>query len=203
MTAFCKARLDPDPRLEPLHGILRGTAIARTADAELLARQIVEQGRQEAQQLLAAARDEARQAVHQAQAQVLEQAMRLQQGMDAAMADFLGQAQEMVAELAATLYDQLVLETTARDKVTAGCRRLLREAPPKLVNAVLRLHPQDMPAPPGLPWPCESDDRLQPGTCRLEADSGEWRADFTAAAAALRQALAGLPGMAPGTSASA
>jgi vacuolar-type H+-ATPase subunit H len=100
MTAFCKARLDADPRLAPVHGILRGAAIERTADAELLARQIVEQGRQEAQQLLAAAGDEARQAVHEAQAQVLEQAMRLQQGMDAAMAGFLEQAQEMVAELA-------------------------------------------------------------------------------------------------------
>ncbi|SFF95763.1 Flagellar biosynthesis/type III secretory pathway protein FliH [Duganella sp. CF458] len=195
MTGFCKARLDADPRLQPLHGILRGDAIERTADAHVLAGQIVEQGRQEAQQLLAAAREEARLAVHEAQARVLEQAMRLQQGMDAAMAELLEQAQHVVAELAGVLYDRLVLETTAQEKVAAGCRRLLREAPPKLVNAVLRLHPQDMPPPPGLPWPCEGDDRLEPGTCKLEADSGEWRADFSAAAAALRQALASLPGM--------
>lgn len=197
MSAFCIARLEADPRLLPVHGILRGAGVERTADAQLLAGQIVEQGRQEAQQLLAAAREEARQAVHEAQARVLEQGMQLQQAMDAAMAEFLDQAQDMVAELAGTLYDQLVLETTAREKVAAGCRRLLRDAPPKLVNAVLRLHPQDMPPPQGLPWPCESDDRLEPGTCKLEADSGEWRADFTAAAAALRQALAGLPGMRP------
>ncbi|KRB99101.1 HrpE/YscL family type III secretion apparatus protein [Duganella sp. Root198D2] len=195
MTGFCKARLDADPRLQPAHGILRGGAIERTADAHVLAGQIVEQGRQEAQQLLAAAQEEARQAVHEAQVGVLEQAMRLQQGMDAAMAEFVDQAQHMVAELAGALYDRLLLETTAREKAAAGCRRLLREAPPKLVNAVLRLHPQDMPPPHGLPWPCESDDRLEPGTCRLEADNGEWRADFTAAAAALRQALANLPGV--------
>lgn len=195
MSAFCIARLGADPRLLPVHGVLRGTAIERTADAELLAGQIVEQGRIEAQQLLATAREEALQAVHEAQADVLAQGMQLQQGMDAAMAAFMEQAQDMVAQLAGVLYDRLLLETSSQEKIAAACRRLLREAPPKLVNAVLRLHPQDMPPPPGLPWPCEADDKLEPGTCRLEADSGEWRADFTAAAAALRQALAGLPGM--------
>ena len=195
MTGFCKARLEVDPRLQAVHGILRGAGIGRTADAHVLAGQIVEQGRQQAQQLLLEAREEARLAVQEAQARVLEQAMLLQQGMDAAMAEFLEQAQDMVAELAGALYDRLVLETTEREKLAAGCRRLLHEAPPKLVNAVLRLHPRDMPPPPGLPWTCESDDRLEPGTCRLEADSGEWRADFTAAAAALRQSLASLPGM--------
>ncbi|KQZ44734.1 HrpE/YscL family type III secretion apparatus protein [Duganella sp. Root1480D1] len=195
MTAFCVARLEADPRLLPVHGILRGAAMERTADAQLLAGQIVEQGRREAEQLLALAREEARQAVHEAEARVIERGMQLQQGMDAAMASFMEQAQDMVAELAGALYDRLVLETTAQEKIAAGCRRLLREAPPKLVNAVLRLHPQDMPPPAGLPWPCEADDRLAPGTCKLEADSGEWRADFAAAATALRQALAALPGM--------
>ncbi|MGW8393176.1 FliH/SctL family protein [Pseudoduganella sp. HUAS MS19] len=195
MTAFCVARIEADPRLLPLHGILRGAALERTADAQLLAGQIIAQGRHEAEQLLAAAREEARLAVHEAQARVLGQGMQLQQGMEAVMAAFQEQAQDMVAELAATLYERLVLETTAQERIAAACRRLLQEAPPKLLNAVLRLHPQDMPAPQGLPWPCESDPSLEPGTCRLEADSGQWRADFTAAAAALRQALAGLPAM--------
>lgn len=87
MTGFCKARLEVDPRLQAVHGILRGAGVGRTADAHVLAGQIVEQGRQQAQQLLLEAQEEARLAVREAQARVLEQAMLLQQGMDAAMAE--------------------------------------------------------------------------------------------------------------------
>jgi flagellar biosynthesis/type III secretory pathway protein FliH len=199
MTAFCIERLDADPRLLAAHGVLHAATRTRTADAQLLAGRIVEQGRAEAAQLLAAAGDQARQAVHAAQAQVLEQGMLLQQGLEAAMAELLEHAPDIVAGLAGTLYDRLVLQTTGQERIAAACRRLLSEAPPKLVNAVLRLHPQDMPPPEGLPWPCQVDAGLEPGSCRLEADSGEWRADFSAAAAALRQALASLPA-APATS---
>jgi len=203
MTEFCIERLDADPRLLPVHGVLHAAARERTADAHRLAGQIVEQAHSDAQQILDAAAHEAQHAVHEAQARVLEQAMALQRGMDDAMAALLEQAQDMVAELAGTLYERLVLETAPQQKVAAMCRRLLREAPPKLVNAVLRLHPQDMPAPDGLPWPCQADAGLEPGSCRLEADSGEWHAGFDAAAAALRQALALLPARTKGDGAQA
>lgn len=193
MTEFCFERLQADPRLLPVHGVLHASARERTADAHQLAGQIVAQARRDAQQILDAAAQEAQHTVHEAQARVLAQAMALQQGMDDAMAALLEQAHDIVAELAGTLYERLVLETAPQQKVAAMCRRLLREAPPKLVNAVLRLHPQDMPAPDGLPWPCQADAGLEPGSCRLEADSGEWRAEFDAAAAALQQALAVLP----------
>lgn len=193
MKAFCVARMSTDRRLLPSHGVLHAATREMTADAQLLATRIVEQGRAEAAQLLAEAQVQARQAVQAAETRVLEQSIQLQQGMEAAMADLLEQAQDIVLRLAAELYDRLVLETTPQEKIAAACRRLLREAPPKLVNTVLRLHPGDMPPPDGTPWPCEADPALAPGCCRLEADSGEWRADFNAAAASLRQALATLP----------
>ncbi|MBB3121932.1 FliH/SctL family protein [Pseudoduganella violacea] len=193
MKAFCAARMSTDPRLLPSHGVLHASTREMTADAQLLAERIVEQGRAEAAQLLAEAQVQARHAVQAAETRVLEQGVQLQQGMEAAMADLLEQAQDIVLRLAAELYDRLMLETAPQEKIAAACRRLLREAPPKLVNAVLRLHPGDMPAPDGTPWPCKADPELAPGCCRLEADSGEWRADFNAAAASLRQALAVLP----------
>ncbi|WP_028100968.1 FliH/SctL family protein [Pseudoduganella violaceinigra] len=193
MNGFCAGRVSVDPDLLSQHGVLHAAAMKRTADAHVLAERIVEQGREDAERLLTEARSAAQQAVFDAESRVLEQGMLLQQGMDAAMAGLLEQAQDIVAGLAGTLYDRLLLQTTDGEKIAAACRHLLREAPPKLVNALLRLHPADMPPPDGLPWPCEADPALEPGSCKLEAGSGEWRVDLSAAASALRQALAALP----------
>jgi flagellar biosynthesis/type III secretory pathway protein FliH len=121
------------------------------------------------------------------QAQVLAEGAALLDGLRAAAAGLAEQAEDIVTVMAGQLFERLMLETTAQQRLAASYRRLLLEAPPRLVNAVLRLHPDELALVEGCEWPVKADPALAPGACRLEADSGQWRADFHAAAAALSQ----------------
>lgn len=189
MSQFCVVRLAPDARLRPEHGVLSAAVLELTAQAQLLARQIVQQAEAEREALLAEARAQAQLAVRESEARVLQEGEQLLQGLRQAMQDLLGGAEDIVTGLARQLYERLVFETTPAERIAAAYRRVLEEAPPKLVNAVLRLHPADMPLLAEVAWDCKADARLAPGTCRLEADSGEWQADFSAAVAALTLAF--------------
>ncbi|QGZ42145.1 flagellar biosynthesis/type III secretory pathway protein FliH [Pseudoduganella flava] len=189
MSAFCVARIALDPALLPEHGVLRAADLRHTADAQALAERIVADAHRERDALLAAARDEAARLAEAAQAQVLRDADALLAGLRTALERLYDGAEDIVAGLAGTLFERLVLETPPAERVAASYRRVLREAPPKLANAVLRLHPDDVVLAGGWQWPVQPDPDLATGACRLEADSGQWHADFTAAAAALAQAF--------------
>lgn len=189
MTTFCVARLVPAPDLLASDGVLRAASMGATADAQALAGRIVAAAQAERAALLATAAEEARLALAQAQAQVLAEGTALLEGLRAAAQDLSGRAEDIVTELARQLYERLVLETAPRERLAASYRRVLQEAPPRLVNAVLRLHPDELSLAEGWEWPVKADAALPRGACRLEADSGQWRADFTAAASALSDAL--------------
>lgn len=194
MTTFCVARLAPTPDLLATHGVLRAADLGATAEAHALAARIVAEAEAERGAILAAAAEEARLALASAQARVLAEGTALLDGLRAATDDVCGRAEDIVTGLAQQLFERLVLETPPRERVAASYRRLLHEAPPKLVNAVLRLHPDELAYAAGWEWPVKADAALPRGACRLEADSGQWRADFGAAASALSDALSELKG---------
>ena len=194
MTTFCVARLAPAPDLLAADGVLRAADMGATGDAHALAARIVANAEAERSAMLAATAEEARLALASAQAQVLAEGTALLDGLRAATDDVCKRAGDIVTDLALQLFERLVLETPPRERVAASYRRLLQEAPPKLVNAVLRLHPDELAYAEGWEWPVKADAALPPGACRLEADSGQWRADFGAAASALLDALSELKG---------
>lgn len=194
MTTFCVARLAPGPDLLATDGVLRAADMGTTADAHALAERILAQAETERGVMLAAAAEEARLALASAQARVLAEGTALLGGLRAATEDLCERAEDIVTGLALQLFERLVLETPPRERVAASYRRLLQEAPPKLVNAVLCLHPDELAYGEGWDWPVKADATLPPGACRLEADSGQWRADFGAAAGALSAALSELKG---------
>ena len=189
MTPFCVTRLEPAPGLLASDGIFRAADLGTTADAEALAGRIVDEAHAERVAVLAAAEEESRLLATAAQAQVLAEGSALLDGLRTAADELAARAEDIVTGLALQLFDRLVLDTTPQQRVAASYRRLLIEAPPRLVNAVLRMHPDEMALAEGWEWPLKADAALPPGACRLEADSGEWRADFHAAAASLSQAM--------------
>lgn len=190
MNDFCVASITTDTLLRTEHGVWRSDALTLTRDAHAAASQILHDARREAEQLRLRAADEARAAVRDAEHQALARAAALLQLLEQRHATLLDGAQAMVVDLALALFDRALADTTPRERLEACCRRLRQEAPRSLGQPVLYLHPDDSDlAPPDPVWECKTDATLPRGACRLEADGGEWRADFTAGATALRAAL--------------
>ncbi|RJF96872.1 flagellar biosynthesis/type III secretory pathway protein [Noviherbaspirillum cavernae] len=190
MTAFCLDTITQDDSLRPDHGVLRIAAFAVTADAREAAQRIRDSAQADADALLRDARMEAARLVQEAETQTLQRADALIKALEQANATFLQQAEDLIIELAKGLFDRLVLEATPREKLEAALKRILQEAPPKLVDPMLRVHPDDAELLPEVEWEVKVDASLMPGSCRLEAASGEWCADFGAAIAALTSAFA-------------
>lgn len=151
---------------------------------------ILLKARTEAQQILAAARAQAQQLTATEQKRVIAQASELLRSLEQANDAILERAEDIVVGLAQTLYDRLVMDTTPRERIDASLRRVLQEAPPKLVEALLRVHPQDAALLPEVDWPVKADVTLAPGSCRLEASNGQWCANFDAAVQAVKTAFA-------------
>lgn len=190
MNDFCVASITTDTLLRSEHGLWRSDALTLTRDARAAATRILEQARREAEQLRLRAADEARAAVRDAEHQALTRAAAQLQLLEQRHATLLDGAQAMVIDLALALFDRALADTTPRERLEACCRRLLQEAPRSPGQPVLYLHPDDSDlALPDPAWERKTDATLARGACRLEADGGEWRADFTAGAAALRAAF--------------
>jgi len=189
MTTFCVAQLSPPHDLLATDGVLRAADLGATFEAHALAARIVAEAQAERAAMLAAAAQESQQSMAAAQAQVLAEGAALLDALRAAADGLSERAEDIVTGLALQLFDRLILDTTPQQRVAASYRRLLQEAPPRLVNAVLRMHPDELALAEGWEWPVKADATLLPGACRLEADSGQWRADFHAAAESLSRAF--------------
>ena len=190
MTDFCVDVLSPENTLRPRHGILRVAAMVVTSDAGDAADLILRNAQAQADELLARARDEACQAVRIAEQETIVHAARLLQALKNAQATFLNRSQDMVIDLAQGLFDRLVLDLTPRKRLEAALKRVLREAPPRLVLPLLHVHPDDLSLLPTVEWDVTADASLQRGMCRLEASNGQWCVDFNAGVAALKAGLA-------------
>lgn len=190
MPPFCVDRLVPERSLRPEYGILRERALRVTSDARCAAAAIVQQAESEASRLLQEARDAAQAIERDAERQVLQRADELLRGLARAEEALLERVQPLVVELAKTLFDRLVDECTPRERVAASLKRIVAEAPPKLADAVLRVHPEDAGLAAAPEWEIKPDPAIGRGACKLEASAGEWHAAFDAAAAAVRDAFA-------------
>jgi flagellar biosynthesis/type III secretory pathway protein FliH len=190
MSAFCVDTITHEANLRPEHGVLRDASLAVTSDARLAANRIVESARAEAHMLLQQAHAEAQRLAQEAEQQTLQRADQLLKALEHANATFLLRAQDTIVELATGLFDRLMMDATPRERIEAALRRVLHEAPPKLVEPLLRVHPDDAELVPAVEWAVKPDPSLTRGTCRLEASDGEWCADFSAAILALKSAFA-------------
>jgi len=178
-TGFTVETVCSDARLRSRDGILSASALTITADAGKLAERIAQQARAEAEQV-----------VLQAQADVLQQAAALLEGLERANATFLDRAQGVIVDLARKLFDRLVMESTPQQRVEASIKRILEEAPSNLIEPLLHVHPEDADLLPPVEWEVRKDPTLARGACRLTASNGEWHADFDVAAKALALAFA-------------
>jgi flagellar biosynthesis/type III secretory pathway protein FliH len=189
MTGFCVEKIAADERLRPAGGILRSEELTVISDARVLAGHIVQEARDKAEGILAQAQSRAKELEQSAESQVFERASELLAGLDEAGATVADRVAGTVVDLVMSLFDRLLLQTTPRKRIEASLKRLLRETPPKLMDAVLRVHPDDVSLLPEVDWEVKRDDMLARGACRLEAASGEWHADFDGAVNALRNAF--------------
>jgi flagellar biosynthesis/type III secretory pathway protein FliH len=184
---FCTDTITTDDSLRADHGVLRVSALAVTADAREAAQRILDDARAQASAMLQQAQHDANERTREAEEQTMQRAAHLIQSLEQANATFLDHAQGIVVDLAQGLFDRLVMDTTPREKLEAALKRVLQEAPPKLVNPLLRVHPDDFALLPAVEWDVKQDAGLAPGTCLLQADSGEWCADFSATVGALKE----------------
>ncbi|MBP0597303.1 flagellar biosynthesis/type III secretory pathway protein [Herbaspirillum sp. LeCh32-8] len=189
---FCTAELSLPHHLRARHGVVSGEAFLVTEDARAAAAHLLAQARAQAEDIREQARADAMAALRDEQGRIAREAGELLERLREREAVMLDGVAGLAIELAQSIYERLLVDTIAQERVAAACRRVREEAPPKLIDAVAWLHPDDVAGlaqEHGLPWEVRGDARLAPGSCRLEAASGEWRAEFALAAEALRAAL--------------
>jgi flagellar biosynthesis/type III secretory pathway protein FliH len=190
MAEFCVDSITPEANLRAEHGILRAGALAVTSDARHASTLIVQQAQAEADKIMEEARVEAQRLAKGAEQGALQRAAHLLRALEQVNETFLLRAQDTIITIAQRLFDQLVAASTPREQIEAALRRVMREAPSKLVNPLLRVHPEDAALIPAIEWEIKPDANLSRGMCRLEAAGGEWCADFSASVAALNAAFA-------------
>lgn len=194
MSRFCQERIAPDPAARAEHGVWRGADAAPLYDARARARAIVAGAHDEARDIAARAAAAGRAEAERVEAEALRRAAELIAAIEARHTAFLAEGGAIAVDLAQQMFARLTGALTPRERVEALLRRLLAEAPRRLVGAVLHVHPDELALLPPAGWDVQADAALQRGTCRLEAAQGEWRIDFSAAVAALQEALAAAAG---------
>ncbi|HEY8608114.1 MAG TPA: HrpE/YscL family type III secretion apparatus protein [Noviherbaspirillum sp.] len=190
MNSFLVDEIATDAQLRLENGILRCRDLQLTTDARVVAQRIRQQAQEDAEAIRRTAQDEAQRCVREAEQEVMRKAADLLLQLEQTHARLIGRAQEIVVDLVKQTFDHVVLKSTPRAQIEAALRRVLREAPPRLVHAVLHVHPDAVGLLPELEWEVKPDESLPRGACRLEAANGEWRADFAAAAEAVKAAFA-------------
>jgi flagellar biosynthesis/type III secretory pathway protein FliH len=204
MSNFCVATVQVDERMRGDHGVLHAHSLFLSSQAREMAAQLMDEAEQnrealllqtqeQSEQMLADAQQAGEDAVEQAQTRVIEQANDLFATLDSSLAQVNDGIRPLVVSLALELFDRLVLESTPEERAAGAYRRLLTEVPLKLIDAVLKVHPEELaiyeafvPAPR---WALQPDPSIARGACRVDANSGEWSAGFDLAAKALRAAF--------------
>jgi hypothetical protein len=188
---FAQHTIAPATELLAVDGVFALAALRATGDATAAAARIRSDARDAAQaeQLLADERSRAERV--QSQATALAQAEAMLGALAQLEQRFLDQAADLVADLAQALFLRLAGELAPAARVAAMLYQLRVHAPARLVDPVLRVHPDAVIDPASVPaaWRVEPDAALVPGCCRLEAASGEWCFDLDAAVLALAAGL--------------
>lgn len=189
MNSFCVEKLSLPARLRPLHGVVQAEAFVVTGDAQRAAALLLKEARATAAALLEEAQATAAAAMRREQQRVAQESTVLLQGLRQAQENLLDRVGALAIELAGQAFERLVVDAAPAERIAAAVRRVREEAPSRLSEAVAWVHPDDQALIGDCPWELRTDARLERGACRLEASSGEWRADFTLAATALQDAL--------------
>lgn len=197
MTSFCVDTVSVPEMLRAQHGVLRVSSLQITSDATAAARKIIEEAHAEARNVQEQAYRDAEAVVNDAELQVLEQSRQLFQALEKERDTFLERGKDLIIDLACAVFERLVMEMSQREKVAAALKRVMAEAPRRLINPVLRVHPSDVQCLPALEWDIKEDDTLSPGSCKLTAGNGEWCVDFDAAVTSLKAAFASFTAAAP------
>lgn len=190
MMSFCVDTVTVPEMLRAQHGVLRVASLQVTTDAVEAARKIIEEAHTEARNVQEQAYRDAETIVNNAELQVFERSRQLFQVLEKERDTFLERGKDVIIDLACTLFERLVMEMSQREKVAAALKRVMAEAPRRLINPVLRVHPSDVPCLPELEWDIKEDDTLSPGSCKLTAGNGEWYVDFDAAVTSLKATFA-------------
>jgi flagellar biosynthesis/type III secretory pathway protein FliH len=187
---FCANRIAVDPKLVPDSGLLRAKDINISADAIYVAEKIREEAIADARQIARNAKENADAVVQKAERDTLLKACTLIKRLQHQNEIFLQCSESMFFKLLIAALDHLLVEISPHEKIISCIKRIASEAPPYLVNATLYVHPSDIDMLPEINWEIKPDPALEVGSCRLEAVSGEWHADFAAATLAVRKAFA-------------
>lgn len=186
---FCVQKIVIEDALRPDQGLLRLTALKVTADAQECAETLLNEARAAAEQIVQHAQHQAETVAAEIGQRTIDTFRTYQESFDKQYAGFMQRAQPLVIQLALGLFDQLVLSMNERERVGILAARLAHEAPTKLDEAMLHLHPSDVPHLPEPEWPVKSDPSLTPGTAMLIASSGEWRMNFAVAVETIKNSL--------------
>lgn len=186
---FCTQKIEVDAGLRPDSGLLRLAALKVTADAHACAQRHLDAAHTTAAQIVQQAQQKADAITAEAEQRTIDALRDYQQAFDTQYASFMQRAQPLVVQLALGLFDQLVLSLSERERIDILANRLVREAPAKLSEAMLHLHPSDAAQLPDPEWPVKPDSGLTPGTAVLIASSGEWRMNFSVAVDTLKNAM--------------
>lgn len=178
-----KAALDEEARQ------LREQLQQESETAQQQAAQALAKAQEEAQSMLDKAHAEAQQLSIQEQERVATQSAALLTGLNDISNSIVTRIDGLVIDLTQTLFDRLMNEATPKERIAAALDRVILEAPPKLVDSLLRVHPDDVAHLPELDWPIKADPSIRRGACRLEAHSGQWSAGFDGAAEAITNAF--------------
>lgn len=189
MTTFCVAALTVPSRLRARHGVLQSDALAVACHAERAAALTLLEARAQAAAIVDEATARAADAVRHEQQRVAQEGAALLDGLRAAQDRLLEGVGPLAIDLATRAFERLVAGMTPPERIACAVRQVREEAPQRLLEAVAWVHPDDLPLLADCPWDARADARLAPGTCRLEAASGQWQASFDLGAAALMEAL--------------
>lgn len=187
--AFCVQKIDMNESLRSDRGLLRITALKVTADAHACAQTMLDAAHASADQIVQQVRQQSEAAAAENEQRTVDTFRGYQDAFDKQYASFMQRAQPLIIELALGLFDQLVLSLDDRERTEILAARLVREAPAKLDEALLHLHPSDVAHLPEPEWPVKADSSLTPGTAVLVASSGEWRMNFSVAVDTLKKSL--------------
>lgn len=193
---FCRTRIDAPPGLVATHGILSSAALALSEDARVAAGRLLDQAREQAAALVEDELARCRSEIAARQQEALGQLQAMLAEQERLPREFVARTGPLVIELAQALFLRLAGELAPPERAPVLLRQLQGEAPPRLADPELRVHPDDAQAlaprllPPG--WRVRPDAALARGCYRLESSAGEWLVDFDAATLALADALQAL-----------
>lgn len=189
MDAFCVEILQLPPTLRARRGVLRADALVVCDDTMRACALIRQRASDDAVAMRARAQADAARVLEVEQARLAGQATQLLHALQQSREQLLEGVEALAAAMAAQAFELLVADLTPPERIAAAVRRVSEQAPAKLHEAQAWVHPDDLEALEGGPWPVRPDPRMRPGSCRLEAASGEWVASFEMACTALSQAM--------------